>query len=137
MHLNFFYVYQTPVPKSLNDEIPKQIIEISARLSSMDIRFREFASALNVQYGPMNMHKRIQLTAKLNALVAKHFGLNKEQLEVILQSFEGFEEDKELVNIKELRWDDVLIRRFNGEVRKHVLPYFDQLHSQEVGAKSV
>lgn len=61
----------------------------------------------------------------------KHYGLNREQLEVILQSFDGFEEDKDLVNIKEVVWNDTLIRKFNGEVRKRVLPYFDQLTSKE------
>jgi len=132
IHLSFFYIYQTPVPSSLNEEI----IKISARLSAIDARYREFASALGVEYGPLTMKERVELTAKLNALVAKHYGLNREQLEVILQSFDGFEEDKDLVNMKEVKWDDKLIRKFNGEVRKRVLPYFDQLTSQEKEAKT-
>ena len=135
MNLNFFYIYQTPVPVTLKVEIARQIVETSARLSSVDDRFKEFASVLGVECGPLSMKERVELTAKLNALVAKHYGLNREQLEVILQSFEGFEEDKDLINMKEVKWDDTLIRKFNGEVRKRVLSYFDQLTSQESGVK--
>jgi hypothetical protein len=132
IHLSFFYIYQTPVPSSLDEEI----IKISARLSSVDERFKEFASVLDVECGPLSMKERIELTAKLNALVAKHYGLDRQQLEVILQSFEGFEEDKELVNMKEVKWNDTLIRKFNGEVRKRVLSYFDALNSEQNEGKT-
>jgi len=136
MHLNFFYVYQTPVPITFNEGVAEEIIKISARLSSVDDRFKEFASVLGVECDPLTMKERVELTAKLNALMAVHYGLNREQLEVILQSFEGFEEDKDLVNMKEVKWNDTLIRKFNGEVRKRVLPYFDQLTSQENKVKA-
>jgi len=136
MNLSFFFIYQTPVPASINGQIAQEIIKISARLSSVDNRFSNFASALGVECGPLSMKERIELTAKLNALVAKHYGLNREQLEVILQSFEGFEEDKELVNMKEVKWNDTLIRKFNGEVRKRVLSYFDSLSSEQGEGKT-
>ena len=99
----------------LKGEIAKQIVEASARLSSVDDRFKEFASALGVECGPLSMKEHVELIARLNALVAKHYGLSREHLEVILQSFEGFKEDKELVNMKEVKWNDALIRKFNGE----------------------
>jgi hypothetical protein len=136
MGLNFFYVYQTPVPATINDENAIQIIQISARLSCIDERFKDFAKVIGVNHGPLTMKERIELTAKLNALVAKHYRLSKEQLNVILQSFEGFGEDKELVNMKEIKWDDTLIRKFNGEVRKRVLSYFDSLNSEQSEGKT-
>lgn len=136
MNINYFYVFETPLPDNMDDDNAKNIIEAAGRLSSIDERFKEFASALGVECGPLSIRERIELTAKLNALVAKHYGLSREQLEVILQSFEGFEEDKELINMKEVKWDDALIRKFNGEVRKRVLPYFDQLTLEESKVKS-
>lgn len=69
MNLNFFYIYQTPIPASLDGKIAKQIIEASARLSSIDERFKDFASVLGVECGPLTMKERVELTAKLNALV--------------------------------------------------------------------
>ena len=58
--------------------------------------------------------------------VTKHGGIN----------FEGFEEDRGLEKLQEVKWSDTLIRKFNGEVRKRVLPYFDTLNSEESGVKS-
>jgi len=113
--------------------LAEEIIRISARLSSIDKRFARFASAVGTEIGPLDMHERIELTARLNALVAKHYGLNRNQLEIILQSFEGFKEDKNLEKLKEINWNDALVRKFNGEVRKRVLPYFNSLNSEESG----
>jgi hypothetical protein len=132
MHASFFYVYQTPVPFSLNEKCVKEITRISARLSSTDERYREFASALGVELGPLSMKERLELTARLNALVAKQYGLSRKQLGVVLDSFDGFEEDEKLVNMKEVKWNDTLIRKFNGEVRKRVLTYFDKLNPERV-----
>jgi hypothetical protein len=131
MNVSFFYVYQTPVPASLDNEDAEQSAKTSARLSSVDDRFKDFASALGVECGPLTMKERVELTAKLNALIAKDYGLTRGQLEVILQSFEGFEEDKDLINMKEVKWSDTLVRRSNGEARKRVLPCFDQLTPQK------
>jgi hypothetical protein len=132
MNLNYFYVLETPVPSTFRGSLADNICEISAMLSSQDNRFEQLAESHGIRISSMNMRQRIELTARLNAFVAKHYGLNREQLEVILQSFEGFEEDKDLVNMKEVKWSDLLIRKFNGEVRKRVLSYFDQLASQEM-----
>jgi len=131
--LNFFYIYQTPVPAILYSDKAKEIAKISARLSAVDERFADFASAVGVNFGPLTMKEQLELSAKLNAIVAKLYGLSRKELEVILQSFESFEEDKELVNIKEVKWNDRFIRKFNGEVRKRVLPFFDELNSENVG----
>lgn len=67
------------------------------------------------------------MTAELNALVARHYGLSREELAVILESFSSFEEDSELERMEEIKWGDALIRRFNGEVRRRVMGYFDAL----------
>lgn len=131
MNLSFFFIYQTPVPASPTDAIGNQIIKASTRLSCIDERFKDLAEKIGVNYGKLSMKERIELTAKLNALVAKHYGLLREQLDIIMQSFEGFEEDKELIRMKEIKWDDTLVRKFNGEVRKRVLSYFDSLTPEQ------
>lgn len=46
---------------------------------------------------------------------------------MILDSFTSFEEDSELENMEEIKWGDALIRKFNGEVRRRVMGYFDAL----------
>ena len=44
---------------------------------------------------------------------------------MILESFTSFEEDSELENLEEIKWSDGLMRKFNGEVCRRVLGYFD------------
>ncbi|WP_075054215.1 Eco57I restriction-modification methylase domain-containing protein [Nitrososphaera viennensis] len=125
MHLNFFYIEQTPVPSRKNNALVNEIVKISAELSSPDERFAELAKTARSGYGSVDIKKRIELTAKLDALVAYHYGLSRQEYEYILSTFTGFEEDDKLKDITEVKWDDTLIRKFNGEVRKRALGYFD------------
>lgn len=50
-------------------------MQLASRLSSPDERFRELADAVGVPFGPLTMKERLELTAELNALVARHYGL--------------------------------------------------------------
>ena len=136
INLNYFYLYETPFPDKHGGKVVNRIVEIAALLSSPDERFSEFANVLKVDVGPLSMRERISLLAELNALVAKHYGLTRSDLELVLQSFVSFKEGKELERLKEVKWSDDLIRRLNGEVRKRVLQYFDSLNSQENGVKT-
>ncbi|OPY50939.1 MAG: hypothetical protein A4E48_01693 [Methanosaeta sp. PtaU1.Bin060] len=127
INLNFFYVYQTPIPANYHNSTAQKIIQLAARLSSPDERFRELAEAMDVPFGPLTMKERLEMTAELNALVARHYGLSREDLAVILESFASFEEDPGLESLEEIKWSDTLMRKFNGEVRRRVMGYFDAL----------
>lgn len=127
MNISFFHVYQTPIPADFDNATGKQIIAIAARLSSIDKRFDEFAKSLNVPFGPLTVKDRLDLTARLDALVAYHYGLNRQEYEHILNTFYGFVEDQNLQNISDVIWDDSLIKRLNGEVRKRALSVYDSL----------
>ena len=52
-------------------------MQLAARLSSPDARFRELAEAVGVPFGPLTMMERLERTAELNALVARHYGLSR------------------------------------------------------------
>jgi hypothetical protein len=124
-HLSFFYVYQTPVPADFSSQRWLEIGRLAARLNCVDDRYRGFAEALGSEWGPLTMAERVELTAKLNALVAKHYGLTKDEFEVILNSFTSFEEDEKIMELGvNFEWTDELVRKFNGEVRRRVLKYF-------------
>ena len=135
MHMNFFYVYQTPIPSDFAGASAVKIEKIATRLNSVDARFEGFSKFVGVGHGLMNMKDWLESTAELNALVARHYGLDRKELDAVLQSFEGFEEDKELEKLSVPKWNERMIRSFNGEVRKRALAYFDRL-SQEVPAKA-
>lgn len=82
---------------------------------------------MGVSCAALSMKQRLEMTAELNGLVARHYRLTREELAVILDSFTSFEEDSELENMEEIKWGDALIRKFNGEVRQRVMGYFDAL----------
>lgn len=126
-NMNFFYVHQTPMPTDYQTRTGWRIIEISGMLSCPDKRFENFASRLGVSPRILTMKERIELTAELNVLVAKHFGLTMNDFQVVVNSFDSFVEDKtlNLESSERIKWDDLLIRKFNGEVRKIALQKFD------------
>ncbi len=132
MNLSFFYIYQTPIPFDFTGDVAKRIEFISAVLSSQSEKYSAFASSFNIKPVRLAMKERIELLAELNALVARHYGLSRIDLIVILESFEGFKEDENLASIDaEVKWTDNLIMKFNGEVRKRVLKYFDAVKTKD------
>ena len=111
MNLNFFFVEQTPIPSSWDTDIAREIIRLSARLSCEDNRFEDLAHGINVECGTLSMGERIELMAKLDALVAHHYGLTREEYEYILKTFEAFSEDNSPQDLKEMEWNDIMIRK--------------------------
>lgn len=128
MNLNYFYIYQTPVPVDIEGNIAKKIIGISGRLSCVDERYDALAKDLGIRIAAFDMKERIEMLARLNILVAQHYGITKEDFEVIAGSFGGFKEDAGLLKMRgEIKWDDELIRKFNGEVKKMAIQKFDSI----------
>jgi hypothetical protein len=126
-NLSFPLVYQTPLPPQFKGGLADEIVRIAAQLSCPDERFKELAENVGVKVRSLSMEERIQLSALLNALVARHYGVGKGELEFILNSF-NFVEDKEIIKMgNQIEWNDRLIRRFNGEVRKRVIGDFEKL----------
>jgi hypothetical protein len=132
--LSFFLLYQTPVPNNVNVPIAKEVIRLSAKLNH--IANEEISSRNSDVASHLSIRERLESTAKLDALVAHHYGLTRQEYEYIINTFEGFEEDENLVNLTEVIWDDRLIRKFNGEVRKRVLKYYDEIAAEMKGEKN-
>ena len=127
MNLNFFYVYQTPVPVYKDQQITEELLNITTRLSCVDDRYDGFASTFGLTPKSIDMHERISLTSKLNALVALLYGVSREQFSIILKTFNAVQEDENILSMgDDIEWNDVLIRKFNGEVQNRVLQDFDE-----------
>lgn len=131
INIAMFIVFQTPIPAEFDFEIG----QIAARLNSVDERYKDLASELKVEAGKLAMNERIELTARLNAIVAKRYGLNRQQVATILESFTALETDENLPKLTEVDWTEQLIRKFNGEVRKRVLTHFDRLSTEKTKVK--
>jgi len=100
---------------------PEDYEEAANALQKFDLKSDDLLAHASLQAAK----ELLEMTAELNALVARHYGLSHEELAVILESFSSFEEDPELENMEEIKWSDTLMRKFNGEVRRRVMRYFD------------
>jgi hypothetical protein len=86
IHLNFFVLEGLRIPE-LDDESFDAVSTASARLSSGDERFADFAAATGVDVGPLDDEQRAELRAEIDAHVARAWRLNAQELEVIFRDF--------------------------------------------------
>jgi hypothetical protein len=86
INLNFFVLEGLRLP-TLDDETYAALAEASARLSCVDERFAEFASATGVGCGPLADEEREHLRVDIDARVARAYGLTPSELEVVYADF--------------------------------------------------
>jgi hypothetical protein len=88
LNTTYFLINPFPIPRvPLSDIYSKRVVEISARLSSIDERFREWASELNSTCGTIEDNLKYELICELDSVVAHLYGLTKSQLSHIFETF--------------------------------------------------
>lgn len=85
-HLNFFTLENLRVP-DLDERDAARISRIAARLSCVDTRFADFARGTGVVLGPTTPDDHDALRAEIDAVVARAYGLNREELELVFADF--------------------------------------------------
>ena len=74
---------------------------------------------------------RIDITAKLDALVAHAYRLTRDEYQMVLDSFK-FDEDPSLHEAEDADWsDNKVLKKFYGEVRKAAMPHFEKLEAEK------
>ena len=86
IHANFFLLEGFYLPDLDNTHFDA-IACAAARLSAIDERFADFASATRVEYGALDAAKRTQLRVEIDARVARSWNLTKADLSVIFRDF--------------------------------------------------
>jgi hypothetical protein len=97
-NLNFFYVYQTPVPRlTKSDHFFAEIVERAAKLICTTPEFDELAQEVGAyghspllgshQRGVTNEVERGKLRAELDGMIAHLYGLTEEEFAYILTTF--------------------------------------------------
>jgi hypothetical protein len=90
VELNFTFevLENMPVPVFEDSMICKEIVELAGRLAAIDSRFELWASAVGIPVGSANEDStKLELIAKLDALVAHAYGLTRDQLEYVFETF--------------------------------------------------
>ena len=127
MNMSFFIINNVAVPDNTQSKLAQQITKLSSILTMQHEDFSKMAKRLQTSVKKLDMRQRIESVARLDALVAHHYGLDRKQYEHIIGTFGGNRAANSLdVDEEEIEWNDATIRAFNHEVRKHVLAFYDK-----------
>ena len=119
---------QTNVPQILK-KIPvpplnQQIADLAARLVVGHDDFAGLADQLHIQNRYLSVSERIDVSAKLEVLIAKSYGLDRDDYSAIVDTFPAFKENPQLCDMDEIIWDNNNIKEFYGEMAKKALEIF-------------
>jgi hypothetical protein len=85
--VNFHLLNAFPVPQQKSRHLTERITEIAGRLSAVDERFGDWASAVGVEIGSVLESAKLALVAELDALVAISYGLDVSDVTHIFTTF--------------------------------------------------
>ena len=93
-NINMFQVYELPIPKiKIDNKYFVELIKNVAKVICVNSDFDELAKKVNVT-GVKNSEEKIEVVAKINAIIAKIYELTIEELKFIIESFP--QEDKSM-----------------------------------------
>jgi hypothetical protein len=86
--MNFHIFNGLPIPDpSADDLLRARVVEIAGRLAARDDRFADWAAAVGVPVGSVSAEEQPDLEAELDALVAHLYGLDRDQVIHIFETF--------------------------------------------------
>ena len=87
-HLTYSTINPFPIPRpEKNNPLRKRVIELAGRLACPDERFAEWAKEVGVEFGSIEEDEKQDMIDELDAVVAHLYGLSKEQLMHIFETF--------------------------------------------------
>jgi hypothetical protein len=86
VHLNFFVLELLTVP-DLDDGSFAELVRLGGRLSCPDARFAEVAEACGADIGPIDPDETMIIRARIDAVVARAYGLGPGDADVLLDDF--------------------------------------------------
>ena len=123
-----------PLPNTSDFDLKISIM--SARLVCSFTKKQDydtFANSFNLQPTTLSPSDRIDITAKLDAMVGHAYDLSMSDYQMILDSFD-FDDDPSLLEVKTADWsDNKVLKRFYGEVRKAAMPHFEAIAKERGG----
>lgn len=88
INVNFFIINPFPVPRpERSSKGWQRVVELAGRLACPDERFAEWASAVDVECGPLVPERKDDMIYELDAVVAHLYGLKESQIVHIFETF--------------------------------------------------
>lgn len=100
-HLNFFLANTFPIPRPPSgDKRWMRVVALAGRLASPDKRFAKWAEAVGVERGALPEDEKEDMIAELDAVVAHLYGLTKDQLTHVFETFhDGWDYEPRLKSV--------------------------------------
>ncbi|RQG98188.1 Eco57I restriction-modification methylase domain-containing protein [Natrarchaeobius oligotrophus] len=97
-HVSFFIFNALPVPRPGKDsKLRQRVVELSGQLAAKDDRYAEWAQSVGVEYGTLDEKDQIDKIYELDAVVAHLYGLSREHVEIIFETFhDGWDYEERL-----------------------------------------
>jgi hypothetical protein len=86
-------------------------VKLSGRLAAFDERYEDWADEVGVEYGPLDDEEKQEMIYELDAVVAHLYGLSREHVEVIFETFhDGWDYEERLDRVLDYyaSWADKL-----------------------------
>ena len=88
VQVDFHVINSFPIPRPvLDDSRRSRIVELSGRLAAVDDRYADWAEAVGVPVGSVSEEAKPELIAELDALVADLYGLERDDVIHIFETF--------------------------------------------------
>ncbi len=87
-HVSFFIFNSFPIPRpERSNPLWKRLVKLSGRLACPDVRFADWANAVEVKYGLLECDDKQDKIHEIDAVVAHLYGLSEPQLIHIFETF--------------------------------------------------
>ncbi len=88
MNVTFAILNPFPIPRPPSDSrLRKRVISLAGRLACPDVRFRQWAQSVGVQFGEIGASEKQEMIDELEAVVAHLYRLNASNLTLIFETF--------------------------------------------------
>ncbi|MCS4195009.1 hypothetical protein GGP50_003246 [Salinibacter ruber] len=88
MNINFHILNAFPIPYAeRSNDLRKRAEEIAGTLAAVDDRYEDWADAVGAPVGGVSASRKEELVAELDAVVAHLYGLEKDDLTLIYDTF--------------------------------------------------
>jgi hypothetical protein len=111
-HLKYHILNALPVPRPGRDnKLRDRLVHLSGRLAAVDERYADWADEVGVEHGPLEEEEKKDKIYELDAVVAHLYGLSREHVEVIFETFhDGWDYEERLDRVLDYyaSWADKL-----------------------------
>jgi len=111
-NLNYHILNSFPIPRPDDEsELGNRVIELAGQLAAVDDRYAEWAQEIGIEYGEVAEDKELNKIYELDAVAAHLYGLSREHVEVIFETFhDGWDYEERLERVLDYyaSWADKL-----------------------------